>query len=91
VSGKHVEFSANLAALDGELEACINPAYGGRGRRGLYIPAICKLDPPLSRFAVRHAAEPRQGVRGYAYVVWGTAGARRMLSRASPTARRKQR
>jgi len=75
VSGKHVEFSANLAALEGELETCINPAYSGRRRRGLYIPAICKLDPPLSRFAVRDAAQPRQGVRGYAYVVWGTAGA----------------
>ncbi len=31
--------------------------------------------PPLSRFAVRDAGQPRQGVRGYAYVIWGTAGA----------------
>jgi hypothetical protein len=75
VSGKRVEFSGNLAHIDGELHACVNPAYSGRGQRGLYIPAICSLEPPLSRFAVRDAAQPRQGVRGYAYVIWGTAGA----------------
>ena|SRR5215216_6180374 len=75
VSGKRVEFSGNLAHLDGGCHACINPAYSGRGQRGLYIPAICKLEPPLSRFAVRDAGQPRQGVRGYGYVIWGTAGA----------------
>jgi hypothetical protein len=75
VSGNRVEFSGNLAPIDGDLHACINPAYGGRRQRGLYIPAICKLEPQLSRFAVRDAAQPRQGVRGYAYVIWGTAGA----------------
>jgi hypothetical protein len=75
VSGKPVEFSGNLANIDGELHACVNPAYSGRGQRGLYIPAICKVSPPLSRFAVRYAEQPRQGVRGYAYVIWGTAGA----------------
>jgi hypothetical protein len=75
VSGKRVEFSANLARIDGVRHACVNPAYSGRGQRGLYIPAICKLAPALSRFAVRDAAQPRQGVRGYAYVIWGTAGA----------------
>ena len=75
VSGKRVEFSGNLAHIDGRRHACVNPAYSGRGQRGLYIPAICKLEPPLSRFAVRDAAQPRQGVRGYAYVIWGTAGA----------------
>jgi hypothetical protein len=75
VSGKRVEFSGNLAHLDGERHVCVNPAYSGRGQRGLYIPAICKLEPPLARFAVRDAAQPRQGVRGYAYVIWGTAGA----------------
>lgn len=73
VSGQRVEFSANLA--DGARRACINPAYSGRGQRGLYIPAICALEPPLSRFAVRAAGRPRQGVRGYAFVVWGTTGA----------------
>jgi hypothetical protein len=45
----------------------------GRGRPGLYIPAICRLDLPPARFAVRDAAHPRQGVRGYALVIWGTA------------------
>jgi hypothetical protein len=48
----------------------VNPAYGG----GRFIPAICKLSPPLPRFAVHDASHPRQGVRGYAYVIWGTAG-----------------
>jgi hypothetical protein len=77
VSGKRVEFSANLERIDGGRHACVNPAYSGRGQRGLYIPAICMLAPALSRFAVRDAAQPRQGVRGYAYVMWGTAGASR--------------
>ena len=75
VSGKLVEFSGNLAHIDGKRHACVNPAYNGRGQRGLYIPAICKLEPPVSRFAVRDAGQPRQGVRGYEYVIWGTAGA----------------
>jgi hypothetical protein len=75
VSGKRVEFSANVADIDGERHACVNPAYSGRRQPGIYIPAICALEPPLSRFAVRDAAQPRQGVRGYAYVIWGTAGA----------------
>ena len=75
VSGKRVEFSGNLAKFDGDRHACVNPAYSGRGQRGFSIPAICALEPPLSRFAVRDASQPRQGVRGYAYVIWGTAGA----------------
>ena len=75
VSGKRVEFSANLAHLDGALHACINPAYNGRGQRGIFIPGMCKLEPPLSRFAVRDAAQPRQAVRGYLFVIWGTTGA----------------
>jgi hypothetical protein len=74
VGGRRVEFSANLADIDGARHACINPAYSGRGRRGFYIPAICALEPPLSRFAVRAAGQPRQGVRGYAFVIWGTTG-----------------
>lgn len=73
VSGKRVEFSGNLGDIGGRRHACINPAYSGRGRRGFYIPAICALEP-LSRFAVRDAAQPRQGMRGYALVIWGTAG-----------------
>jgi hypothetical protein len=74
VSGKRVEFSGNLGDVDGVRHACINLGYSGRGQRGLYIPALCALEPPLSRFAVRDAAQPRQGVRGYALVIWGTAG-----------------
>ncbi len=58
VSGKRVEFSGNLGDIDGARHACINPAYSGRGQPGLYIPAICALEPrfhdspfatPLSR------------------------------------------
>ena len=75
VSGKSVEFSGNLAHIDGARHACINPSYSGRSRRGFYIPAICALEPSLSRFAVRAAGQPRQGVRGYALVIWGTIGA----------------
>jgi hypothetical protein len=75
VSGKPVEFSGNLERIDGKSEICINPAYTGRGQRGFFIPAICKPDPPLSRLAVLDAEQPRQGVRGYAFVVWGTAEA----------------
>jgi hypothetical protein len=72
VSGRRVEFSGNLDRIDGARHACINPAYGPRGR---FIPAFCGFAPPLSRFAVRDAGQPRQGVRGYALVIWGTAGA----------------
>ena len=75
VSGKRVEFSANVARIGRRRHACVNPAYEERGRRGVYIPAICKLTPALVRFAVRDAAQPQQGVRRYAYVIWGTAGA----------------
>lgn len=74
VHGKRVEFSGTLARIDGALHSCINPAYSGRGRRGAFIPSVCKFPPPLSRFAVRNAAHPRQGVRGYAFVIWGTIG-----------------
>ena len=73
VSGKRVEFIGNQGVIDGVRHACINPAYSGRGRRGLFIPAICPVQ--LSRFAVHDAAQPRQGVRDYALVIWGTAGA----------------
>jgi hypothetical protein len=74
VSGKRVEFSGNLGLIGRELHLCINPAYSGRGQRAFYIPALCKLHPPPSRFAIRDSGQPRQGVRGYAFVIWGTAG-----------------
>jgi hypothetical protein len=75
VSGKRVELSANLARIEGESHLCLNPAFAGRGRRGFYIPAVCKLHPPPQRFAVRDAGRTRQGATGYAFVVWGTAPA----------------
>jgi hypothetical protein len=75
VSGKRIEFSANLGRIDGESHLCVNPAYSGRGRRGFFIPAVCKLVPPPQRFAVRDLSRPRPGVRGYALVIWGTAAA----------------
>lgn len=74
VHGKRLEFSGTLARIDGALHSCVDPAYSGRGRREAFIPGVCKLSPPLPRFAVRDAAHPRQGVRGYGFVVWGTAG-----------------
>jgi hypothetical protein len=74
VSGKRVEFSGDQGRIDGKFHLCINPAYSGRGQRGIFIPAICKLVPPVTRFAVHDADQPRQAVRGYAYVIWGAAG-----------------
>ena len=73
VSGKPADFSLNLGRIDGKDHLCINLAYFGRGRPGFYIPAICKLAPPPTRFWVRAATQPRQGVRGYELVVWGYA------------------
>jgi hypothetical protein len=68
VSGKKVEFSGHLARIGSELRVCLDPAYSGRGQRGLFIPGMC-LAAPLSRFAIRRADQPRQGVRGYAFVI----------------------
>ena len=75
VSGKRVEFSGNLDRIDRAFHFCINPAYSGRGQPGLFIPAVCKLDPPPSRFQIIYGGQPRQGVRGYEFVIWGTAQA----------------
>jgi hypothetical protein len=61
-----------LENIDGKRAFCMNPAYAGRGDRGFYIPAICAFGR-LNRFAVRDAQHPREGVRDYALVVWGTA------------------
>jgi hypothetical protein len=72
VSGRRVEFSVNL---EGEGHLCVNPAYGD----GAFIPAICRLHPPLSELAIRDARQPRQGVDGYGFVVWGTAGDERSV------------
>jgi hypothetical protein len=70
VSGKRVEFSAGRDRIGRQWHSCIHPAYGG----GAFIPAICALEPPLTRFAVHDASTPRQGVRGYGEVVWGSTG-----------------
>jgi hypothetical protein len=72
-SGKRVDFSGSLDRIDGDMHLCINPAYSGRGQRGIYIPGLCKLNPRPSRFAVRDASQPRQAVDRYEYVIWGTA------------------
>ena len=73
-SGKRVEFSVDRESIGGERLACINPAFNGRGRPGIFIPAICSSTRRLSGFAVHDASQPRQAVREYAYVIWGTAG-----------------
>jgi hypothetical protein len=70
VSGLRVDFSAGVGRIDGAATLCIDPAYGN----GEFIPSLCKLEPPVSAFAVRAADQPRQGVDGYGYVVWGTVG-----------------
>jgi hypothetical protein len=67
LSGRRVEFSVDVER-GGHL--CVNPAYGD----GAFIPAICRLHPPLTQLAIRDAMQPRQGVDGYGFVVWGTAG-----------------
>jgi hypothetical protein len=72
VSGRRIEFSGDLESIDGRRASCMNPAYAGRGNRGFYIPTVCAFGP-LNRFAVRDAQHPREGVRDYALVVWGTA------------------
>ena len=73
VSGKRVELSGSVSRVGRHLYFCVNPAYSGRGRRGTFIPALCKLDPPPTRFAVRDVSHPRQAVRRYELVIWGTA------------------
>jgi hypothetical protein len=73
LSRKRIEFSLNLGRIGRETHVCVNPAFTGRGSRGFYIPAICKLNPPPARFAVRDLVRPRAGTRGYELVVWGTA------------------
>ena len=83
VSGKPVEFSADFERIGGEDHVCIDPAYRGRGQMGIYIPAICLRDPISRALAVVDVAVPRQGVRGYQLVIWGTAdpATRRVVAR----------
>jgi len=72
LSKKPVEFSANDERIDGKDYVCLNPAYRDT-RRGAFIPAACEPEPISRRLVVVAAAVPRQGVRGYRLVIWGTA------------------
>jgi hypothetical protein len=76
VSGKPVELSANRERLDGKEHVCLNPAYGAGRRLGIYIPATCMPVRLLDELYATGAGVPRQGVRGYRLVIWGTAPAR---------------
>jgi hypothetical protein len=70
---KPVEFSANDERFDGKDYVCLNPAYRDTSRLGAYIPDTCVPDARARRFRVVSAQVPRQGVRGYELVIWGTA------------------
>ena len=72
VSGKPVELSANSERIGGKHHLCLNPAYRGRGKLGIYIPARCAEDSKLRELAVLDVDVPRQAVRGYELVIWGT-------------------
>jgi hypothetical protein len=73
LSGRPIEFSVNAERFMGRTGFCINPAFRGRGSPGMYIPASCSDDLPPDEFEVWYSGIPRQGVRGYRRVVWGTA------------------
>ena len=73
MSGKPVEFSANAEPPGRKTNLCVNPAYRGRGRLGIYIPGVCLRNPIRSE--VVRIDIPVQGVRGYGLVIWGTAQA----------------
>ena len=59
VSSKPVEFSANSERIGRRGHVCLNPAYGDRGRRGLYIPAACVRAPVSRRLDVVSVEVPR--------------------------------
>ena len=73
-SGKTVEFSVDDELIGGKNHICINPAFAGRGHRGFYIPGACLREPVRHQLDVVDVMVPRQGVRGYKRVLWGTAG-----------------
>ena len=75
VSGKPVELSANTERIGRTDQVCVNPAYRGRGQMGIYIPARCVSPAALGELRIVAAEVPRQAVRGYELVVWGTAPA----------------
>lgn len=72
VSGKPVEFSAGRERIGGESQVCLNAAYRGRGRMGIYIPSVCRSPSALRELTVFRVEVPRQAVRGYRLVIWGT-------------------
>jgi hypothetical protein len=72
VSGKPVEFSADYERIGRKEYVCLNPAYRGRGQLGIYIPATCRSDSMLRELRILKVEVPRQAVRGYALVIWGT-------------------
>jgi hypothetical protein len=73
VSGKPVEFSKQRERIGGNRYLCLNPAYRGRGQLGIYIPTVCVRRYLLDRLRILDGRVPRQAVRGYGRVSWGTA------------------
>lgn len=73
LSMKPVEFSANGQRIGRKDYVCLNPAYRGPRRGGMYIPSACVRDPVSRRLRVVGDEVPSQGVRGYRLVIWGTA------------------
>jgi len=72
VSGKPVEFSVGRERIGGEAQVCLNAAYRGRGQMGIYIPSVCRSPSALRELTVFRVEVPRQAVRGYRLVIWGT-------------------
>src|SRR5215207_8435765 len=72
VSGKAVEFSADDERIGRKDHVCLDPAYRGRGELGNYIPAVCVRDPVSRKPEVISVEIPRQAVRGYQLVMWGS-------------------
>ena len=72
MSGKPVEFSAGRERIAGEAQVCVNAAYRGRGRLGSYIPSACRSPSASREPTVFRVEVPRQAVRGYRLVIWGT-------------------
>jgi hypothetical protein len=76
-SGKRVEFSVHMDELREGPLTCINPAYWGRGQRGLFIPTVCPFTPIKRELHLSDVRVPSQGTPGYERVIWGTIGSRR--------------
>jgi hypothetical protein len=73
VSGRPVELSASSERSGRADRLCVHPAYRGRGRLGIYIPAHCRMPAAADELRIVDTQVPRQAVRGYELVVWGTA------------------